>query len=472
MLTSTIKKYLTAQTSIAPLAVFRVLFGFIMLVSTIRFAAMGWIYELYIRPDFFFTYLGFDWVTPLGEVGMYALFAIMGLAALCIMLGYYYRIAIVLFFLTFTYVELIDKTNYLNHYYFVSIVSFLLIFVPAHRSFSLDILRKPELKLDKVQAWTINILKLQLGIVYFFAGAAKLNPDWLFNAMPMKIWLPANASLPVIGWLLEYEMTAYAFSWAGALYDLTIVFFLLYKPTRKLAYASVIVFHILTYFLFQIGIFPFIMILSTLIFFSAEFHENFIEKAKKFWNRLRPLVGNSPATPELIHNSDKSPSLQQSTSTIIAAILVLHFLLQILLPLRFILYPGNVFWHEQGYRFSWRVMLMEKSGYAVFHVHNSQTDRSWEVPNWKYLTKNQEKMMSTQPDMLLQFAHYLEDQYQKQGMNDVKITAETHVTLNGRRGQPMIDPNVDLTEIKRGLAHKDWILSYNENQKSWFSGSR
>lgn len=469
----TIKKYITAQTSIAPLAVFRVLFGFIMLVSTIRFAAMGWIYDLYIRPDFFFTYLGFDWVTPLGEVGMYALFSVMALAALCIMLGYYYRIAIVLFFLTFTYVELIDKTNYLNHYYFVSLISFLLMFVPAHRSFSLDVLRKPEWKLDNVQAWAINIFKLQLGIVYFFAGAAKLNPDWLFNAMPMKIWLPANAHLPLIGWLLNYEITAYAFSWAGALYDLTIVFFLLYKPTRKLAYASVILFHMLTYFLFQIGMFPFIMILSTLIFFSAEFHETLIAKAKKYWKHLRSYVGRPQVGADNSANSTgRNPSLHRQNSTLITIILVLHFLLQVLLPLRFVLYPGNLFWTEQGYRFSWRVMLMEKAGYAVFHVHNPKTGQRWEVPNWKYLTKNQEKMMATQPDMILQFAHYLENQYQKRGMEDVEITAETHVTLNGRRSQPMIDPNVDLTEIERGWAHKDWILPFNENQKSWFTNSK
>ncbi len=464
-----IKKYLTSQSSIAPLAMFRVLFGFIMLVSTIRFAAMGWIYDLYIRPDFFFTYFGFDWVMPLGEAGMYILFAVMGLAALCIMLGYYYRVAIVVFFLTFTYVELIDKTNYLNHYYFVSIISFLLMFVPAHRSFSLDVLRHSEWKLDNVPTWTINIFKLQLGIVYFFAGVAKLNHDWLLNAMPMKIWLPANAHLPIIGWLFNYEITAYAFSWAGALYDLTIVFFLLYKPTRRLAYASVIVFHMLTYFLFQIGMFPFIMILSTLIFFSAEFHENLIEKAKKLWSSLRPefLKQNQSVT-----SHTKNLSIQRSTSTVIAVILVLHFLLQILLPLRFALYPGNVFWTEQGYRFSWRVMLMEKAGYTVFQVRNPKTDKSWEVSNWDYLTENQEKMMATQPDMILQFAHYLEDQYQQQGIEDVEITAESRVTLNGRRSRLMVDPDVDLTEIKRGFTHKDWILPYTGTEKSWFSSSK
>lgn len=444
-----------------------------MLISTIRFAAMGWIYDLYIRPDYFFTFLGFDWVTPLGGTGMYVLFSIMGIAALGIMLGFYYRIAIVMFFLTFTYVELIDKTNYLNHYYFVSIISFLLMFVPAHRYFSLDILRKPNLKALKVPAWMINIFKLQLGIVYFYAGAAKLNPDWLFNAMPMKIWLPANAHLPIIGWLLDYEITAYIFSWAGAFYDLTIVFFLLYKPTRKLAYASVIIFHMLTYFLFQIGMFPFIMILSTLIFFSAEFHENLIKYTKNIWVNLHSYIfakedSRVPSTSQ----QSKSIAVQNSTSTIIAGILVLHFLLQILLPLRFALYPGNVFWHEQGYRFSWRVMLMEKAGYAVFHVHNAKTNKTWEVSNWKHLTENQEKMMATQPDMILQFAHYLEDHYQKQGIEDVKITAESHVTLNGRRSQLLVDPDVDLTKIERGFSHKDWVRPFDKTKKSWYTDSQ
>ena len=455
------KKYITNQKSIAPLAVFRALFGFIMLVSIIRFAANGWIYELYIQPEFYFSFYGFDWVAPLGSFGMYALFLVMGLAALFMMLGYYYRAAAVLFFLTFTYVELIDKTNYLNHYYFVSVVSFLLTLVPAHRAFSLDVIRKPEWKLDNVPAWTINIFMLQLGIVYFYAGLAKLNPDWLFHALPMKIWLPANAHLPLIGWLLEYEATAYLFSWAGAFYDLTIVFFLLYKPTRYFAYAAVVIFHLLTWVLFPIGMFPYIMILCTLIFFSAEFHERLIAKAKQWWNSIGFKVSKST-------KSHGSYNLTKGASSVLTVVLVMHFMLQLLLPLRFSLYPGELFWTEQGYRFSWRVMLTEKAGYAIFHVQNPETGKSWEVSNYDYLTPNQEKMMATQADMILQFAHYLENEYQKQGISDVQITAETYVTLNGRRSRLMVDPQVDLTKINRGFAHKDWITSLPEKQKHWF----
>lgn len=463
------KQFITSQKSIAPLAVFRVLFGFIMLVSIIRFAANGWIYELYVQPDFLFTYYGFDWVRPLGEAGMYGLFTVMGGAAAGIMLGYRYRLSAVLFFLTFTYVELLDKTNYLNHYYFVSIISFLMVLVPAHRAFSLDVLRKPGLEVKKVPAWTINIFKLQLGLVYFYAGLAKLNPDWLLNAMPLSLWLPAKAHLPLIGSLLEYNITAYILSWAGALYDLTIVFFLLWKPTRKYAYAAVIAFHLMTGALFQIGMFPYIMILCTLIYFSAEFHENIIDKAKQIWKKLTQV--RSTTNQESYAGPNGSYSFSKRGSAILTVVLVAHFMLQILLPLRFMLYPGKLFWTEQGYRFSWRVMLMEKAGHTTFHVRNPETGASWQVANYDYLTRNQEKMMSTQPDMILQFAHHLERVYQQQDMEDVIITAESRVTLNGRRSTLMIDPEVDLTRQERSFTHKNWILPYPEHQKSWLGSS-
>ncbi|MFH5883235.1 HTTM domain-containing protein [Halalkalibaculum sp. DA3122] len=466
-----VERYFRRHIPIAPLAVFRVIFGGIMLVSIVRFALNGWIYELYVQPDYFFSFYGFEWVQPLGEPGMYLLFLVMGLSALFIMLGWHYRVASVLFFLTFTYVELIDKTNYLNHYYFVSIISFLLILVPANRYFSLDLLRKPGLRAEYVPAWTINIFKLQLGLVYFFAGTAKLNADWLLNAMPLRIWLPANADLALIGPLLEYPATAYLFSWAGAFYDLSLVFFLLYKPTRRYAYAAVVVFHLMTAALFQIGMFPYIMILCTLIYFSAEFHEQIIEKTGDLWRRIsfvkrgKIVAGESPA-------GTKTFNYRPTVASVLTAVLVIHFVLQLLLPLRFALYPGNLFWTEQGYRFSWRVMLMEKAGNTTFNVRNPETGDRWQVSNYQYLTPNQEKMMSTQPDMILQFAHYLEEQYQKEGMDDLQITAESYVTLNGRRSTLMIDPEVDLTEVEQGFHHKDWILPFPENQQSWFGSHR
>ncbi len=268
----------TQPVHIAPLAIFRIIFGSVMLASIIRFMANGWVKEQYLDPTFFFTYYGFSWVKPMGDLGMHLLFLGMAIAAACIMLGLWYRLASPLFFLLFTYVELIDVTNYLNHYYFVSLVSLLLCLVPAHRYFSLDVLRNPAMRRTHVPAWTILIFKLQLGIVYFYAGLAKLNPDWLLHAQPLRLWLPARTHLPVIGPFLGKVWVAYLFSWSGALYDLSIPFLLLYRRTRLLAYFVVIAFHALTAALFPIGMFPYIMMAATLIFFPESFHRKIIKK--------------------------------------------------------------------------------------------------------------------------------------------------------------------------------------------------
>ena len=159
------KTYLKQHTHAAPLAVFRVAFGMMMCFSIIRFWYHGWIETLYIQPKFHFSYYGFEWVKPLGNY-TYILFIICGVASLCVALGFKYRIAIITFFLSFVYIELMDKPTYLNHYYFISLLSFLMIFLPANAHFSVDAILKKR-HYTNVSKWTIDSIKLLLGIVYF-----------------------------------------------------------------------------------------------------------------------------------------------------------------------------------------------------------------------------------------------------------------------------------------------------------------
>ena len=216
---------------------FRIGFGLMMLFSIIRFWSYGWIEKLYLKPDFHFSYYGFEWVKPLGD-WTYLLFVICGLSAFFVAIGFKYRLAIITFFLSFTYIELMDKTTYLNHYYFISILSFLMCFLPANAYFSIDAYRR-NFQYDQIPRWCIDSIKLLLGIVYFYAGLAKINSDWLFKAMPLKIWLPSKYDLPFIGEnLMQQEWFHYAMSWGGMFYDLTIPFFLLYRKTRILAFLS------------------------------------------------------------------------------------------------------------------------------------------------------------------------------------------------------------------------------------------
>jgi len=440
-------RYLDQPVSIAPLVSFRLIFGAVMLYSSLRFWALGWIEDHFIDTQLTFKYFGFEWVQLLPPFWMYALHAAMVVGALGITIGLLYRFSAVLFFLTFTYIELIDLTYYLNHYYFVSLASLLLVLVPAHRRFSADAWLWPSIRRSHTPRWTIGIFQLQLAIVYIYAGLAKINTDWLLRALPLRIWVPANDALPLIGPLFSWKLTPWLFSWAGMLYDTTIVFWLMWKKTRLPAYITVVVFHTLTGLMFQIGVFPLVMIGATWIFFSPGFHERFIGGLEK---RLRlPSVPDISLTP------------LRPTRRFTWVFLSCFFAFQLVFPWRYLLYPGNVFWTEEGYRFSWRVMLMEKAGTATFYVKDGRTGREGVVDNSEFLKPHQEKQMAMQPDLILQYARFLADHYERQGVRDPAVRVEAYVTLNARPSRLLIDPEADLTRLRDGWKPKDWILPYD-----------
>jgi hypothetical protein len=450
-----IKAYLNSYTDTATLAFFRLAFGILMVASVIRFATYGWIEKFYIKPVFHFTYYGFSWVKPYG-VYTYIAFIICGLSALMVAIGYKYRLAIIVFFLSFTYIELLDKTNYLNHYYFVSVISFVLIFLPANASFSVDSYKDPAKAFSKIPRYNTDILKLLLALVYIYAGVAKLNSDWLLDAMPLRIWLPGNADLPLIGRLLAKPWVAYAFSWTGAVYDLVIVFLLLNKRTRWFGFGMVVIFHLLTRILFPIGIFPYVMIVSSLLFFDANFHKKVLTKISKLF-RINTLELNNK-----IQNTINKP-LGQLKIAFLAAFVVF----QLIFPFRYLLYPHELFWTEEGFRFSWRVMLMEKAGYTQFIVTDPVTDTGLQVDNSKFLTPFQEKQMAFQPDFILEYAHFLHDHYQQAGMHDPEVHVSSYVALNGRLSTLYIDPKVNLAKQDESFSHKTWILPFRDTIKGF-----
>ena len=225
-------------------ALFRILFGLVCLAGIVRFFAHGWVSELHVEPAHHFTYLGFGWVTPWPGWGMHLHFALLGVLALGIAIGYRYRVGDALaFFLGFTYVELLDKTNYLNHYYMVSLISFLMVFLPLHRSLSVDRWLAERggssptgCAWGSVPAATLWVLRAQVALVYLFADIAKLNPDWLLEAQPLRIWLHHHTDLPLVGPPMSDLWVAYAMSWTGAFFDLTIVGWLLWRRTRVYAF--------------------------------------------------------------------------------------------------------------------------------------------------------------------------------------------------------------------------------------------
>jgi vitamin K-dependent gamma-carboxylase len=423
----------------AGIAAFRILFGCTMLVASVRSLLNGWVRDFYVVPRFYFKYWGFAWLEPLSDGAMHSLFVLLALLSALIALGLFYRVAAAAFFLAFTYVELLDVTYYLNHYYLVSLLALLLCVIPAHRTWSLDARFRPGLGAARLPAWCTYLLRFQVGLVYVFAGLAKLQPDWLIHAQPLNIWLGSRTGTPLLGVLFTAPWTAHLMSWAGFLFDISIVVFLSLRRTRLPAYFVLLAFHGVTGAIFNIGMFPIIMSTSALVFFSPSWPRSIL--------RLAP-----PAAA-----GDFSTALG-ARRRLGLALGIAWCAVHVALPLRQHLYAGDVLWHEQGMRFAWKVMVRQKTGSVTYRVRVPGSGREFHVSPDEYLTTSQAREMSAQPDMILQLAQHVARDFRLRGYGQVEVRADALASLNGRPRARLIDPDVDLASVRDGILPANYVL--------------
>ncbi|MGH2561656.1 MAG: HTTM domain-containing protein [Thermomicrobiales bacterium] len=446
---------LFAPVDVASIVAFRIAFGLIMLWEVYRYVDHGWIAQYYVNPRFNFTYVGFEWVKPWPGSGMYLHFLGLGALALCIVVGLWYRVATALFFLGFTYVFLLEKAHYLNHFYFISLLSFALIFVPAHRALSFDAADHPERHTPTAPAWALWLLRAQLAIVYLFGGVAKLNGDWL-RGEPMRSWLAFRTDFPLIGRWFTEEWMVYSICYGGLLFDLLIVPLLLWRRTRPFAFVAAILFHVMNDQLFAIGIFPWLALAATLLYFAPDYPRRLIGRLPPFAPRIDPRP--TPRGDRIDHAPPAPATGLRPVQRAIVAFLAIFLGVQALIPLRHHVIPGDVAWTEEGHRFSWRMKLRDKRGEVRFFATNPVRGATWEVEPRHYLTSLQVRKMATQPDMILQFSHYLAEQFRADGHEAIEIRAQAVVSLNGRAPRPMIDPTVDLAAETHRITPQPWIL--------------
>lgn len=419
------------------LALFRIAFGLLIALDMAGHFAFGFIREHFIAPTHHFTYYGFGWVQPWPAPLMYVHFGVVGIAGVMMALGWHYRVASVLLAAGFSYIFLIDQSLYLNHNYLISVLAWLMVLLPAHRTWSLDARQGRIAAARTAPQWTLGLLRAQIGIVYFFGGVAKINADWL-HGEPLRMWLAGRKDLPVIGPLLHNEPAVYFFSYGGLLYDLFIVPLLLWRPTRPLAVLMCFFFHLTNATLFDIGIFPWMMLASTFLFFPPE--------SVARWFRRPPAV--------------TGPDLAFHTSRVMLAVLALHLTVQTVLPLRHWCYPGHVTWTEEGHRFSWRMKLRSKQGWLAYRLEDPATGRTMDVSPRTVVTPRQESRMATRPDMILQGAHWLADRYEREHGVRPRVYARAWCALNGRSPRPLIQPDADLAAAPRSLRPAAWITPF------------
>ena len=373
---------------------------------------------------------------------MYLHFVACAVLALCVMTGFLYRISSWLLFIGLAFWFLLDETRYLNHFYLTVLLAFLMALIPAHRAKSFDARIRPKLRSDTIPTWCVWLLRAQVGLVYIYAGVAKLNGDWL-RGEPIRSWLTRRNDYPLIGPWLDTEAAVWIFGYGGIIIDLAVVPALLWRKTRGWAFAVCVCFHVLNKWMFNIGIFPVLMLALTLLFFPPD------------WPRRVGLFFRSQRNSRI---RSKPPVVTLRKQRLTEAFLAIYFAIQVLVPLRHFLYPGSVHWTEEGHRFSWHMMLRQKHATASFYATDPQTGKTWKVNHRDYLSSVQSKRVGRWPDMCLQFAHFLADELKKEGYDEIEIRVKASASLNGREDQHLIDPETDLSKVPRNLHHADWIL--------------
>lgn len=439
--------YFSTHVDNSALIVFRIIFGFLIFLESIGAIFTGWVKETFIDPTYHLPFIGFEWLQPLPGYGMYGYYLVMATFGLMVMLGLFYRFSIAAFTCMWTVTYLMQKFNYNNHYYLLILLCILMMLVPANQYASLDVKRKPVIKSLTCPRWCLWVFIIQLWLVFTYAAIAKIQPDWL-SARPVSLWFQYKTDYPIIGPLLATNWIKWVVAYGGIFFDLFIVPLLLWKRTRVLAFIASLVFHGFNSAVFQIGIFPYLMIAADVFFFEPE-------KVRKFFFKNKPSV----------QTNTNSPTAYSLPNTIVAGILAIFFVLQIALPLRHLFFPGDVNWTEEGHRMSWRMMLRSKGGNLYFKLRNSQTKEEWNVYMSEYLTDVQAADVATHPDMIWQFVQLLKKMYAAKGIQQLGIYAVSEASLNGRPYQTFIDPTIDLARVEwKPFTHSHWILPMATNK--------
>ncbi len=456
-----LKNQLFRAVPITPLVYLRIGFGALLFWEVTKFFTKNWIQEYYIGPPIHYTYSCFSWIRPWPGNGMNLHLGVLGIAAFFITAGFFYRFWACVFCIGFTYVFLLEKLRYLNHFYLICLIAFLMILTPANRALSLDVFLKRIPGSRWVSAWSLWLLRFQIGIVYFYAGIAKINSDWL-HGEPMRQILH-DAANQISAPVLRHESVVSFFSYSGLLYDLFVFPFLLHKKARWFALATSLIFHTTNSQLFNIGIFPWMMLVFTYVLFFDDYLP---------FGRQIMGAESSQAPP---HGKYSLPR----RSGLVFAFVGMYVLIQILVPLRLHLYSGNPAWTFDGEQFAWRMMLHSKHATSlrlpVSFTHNGKHIKTeirfpddpiiW-TKSWHYFP------LGRDPDMILQCVHRKAAELRAKGLKDIDIRAVVPVSLNGREPELLIDPNINLANEERHLFHAyDWVMPLTQPLQSPSTGS-
>lgn len=440
-----LRSHLWEPVDASPLIFFRLVFAVTAYFWAESFLVDQKYEAIFLAARFQFKYDGFEWVGLWPGEGIYWHFLFIKIAAVCLAVGFLSRLASAWIGFSIAYVLLVERAIYVNHYYLLACAGLMLALLPADRRLSLDAALGLARRSIWMSRWQLWLLRFQLGIPYVGGAIAKLNADWL-GGQPAGMIVGQHLNHPWIGPLLRTPWAIDVFVYGGLLYDLLVVPMLLFRPTRWIGVALSVVFHLTNAITLQIGVFPWFMLASVIVFFPPQ----------TLARRGRIFIGQPPDPPIAI---SPPPSEHSRMARIGFLAALIYVIVQLLLPIRPWIYPGDANWNERGHRFAWRMMLRHKIALTHFLIHDDTNNDFLFVPSTLVLTPYQSDRADHHPELVRQTAVHLSRLAAELGATENRVQALALVSLNGRQPKPLVDPTVDLSRVTRHWWADDWEIA-------------
>ncbi|CAM9249924.1 unnamed protein product, partial [Lampetra fluviatilis] len=364
----------------------------------------------------------FDFLRPLSQDGMYALYLVMWTGAVGMTLGCVYRVSCVMFVLPYWFLFALDKSSWNNHSYLYGLIATQLTLCDAHRFWSVDGLVRRGVCNTHAPLWNYWLLRFQIFVVYFIAGLKKMDSDWLMGYSMGNLsrhWL--FSPFKVV--LSEQWTSLLVIHGCGFLLDLSAGFLLLLDATRPLALTALTYFHAMNSQLFNIGMFPYAMMATSALFCSHDWPRKLLARLPECtapWRR--PFLLPPGWSPSCLY-----PALRHSGRDLwrhkAAAALILVFACeQLLLPYSHFITKGYNNWTNGLYGYSWDMMVHSRSHQHVKHVKVTYRDRV--TGNTGYLNPGvwtQTRRWKDHADMLKQYSRCLAERLREFNISEPEI---------------------------------------------------
>lgn len=430
-----VEKFLLTQTSSFLFIYLRIVLCLTYIFESYRLFNLK---DEYQQFEFFFKFQLFHWLPIMPSEWFEIVPYILALISIIGFFGFFVNIVLVIQLIIYGYYLVIEATFYNNHFYLIWLVNLLLLALSVRdfKWYSCFTTKQP-LNIPTIPRYYYLSLQLLIVLVYFSGAIVKLNPDWMSGQTILTAFQKSTAYHQERN-LIDNQIFAIMYSWIGIVFDFFIGFLFWSKKFRKMAFLLSTTFHLINAFTLDIGVFPWFMILFSLVFINPIQFDNFLFKSK---------VKN--------YLNSKSKSIAQ------LYFLVFFFFIQLILPLRHHLIVGYVDWTGEGSLFAWRMKSSTRE-LKNLEIYLWDKNTKEELKPNVFLSKAQVKLLYRCPLFFLQFRDNLLKRTNLEKHNTI-MKVKLLISINGHPPNYLIDTSANLCNYEvKFLSHNDFVTKKHD----------